>query len=197
MGRRTTRERSGRVRIIGGRWRGRRVSFPNIEGLRPTPDRVRETVFNWLSPYIQCARVLDLFAGSGILGLEALSRGASSVVAVESHRVAADQLRESGRQLEADGFEVVVMDVMSYLGATRRRPFDVIFVDPPHSAADYDAICAAVDAGGTAGRGALIYVEFSTPRAPAFSAPDRWTCHRSSRAGHLTYQLWRRVDGPD
>lgn len=197
MGQRASSERGGRVRIIGGRWRGRRVSFPGVDGLRPTPDRVRETLFNWLSPYLAGARVLDLFAGSGVLGLEALSRGASSVVAVESHRRVADQLRESGRQLAADGFEVVVMDVLSFLGTNRPGPFDVVFIDPPHAAADYDAICAALDAGGLAGGNAFVYLEFTNPRAAEFSAPARWTCHRSSRAGHLTYQLWRRAEGPD
>lgn len=173
------------------------MSFPDLDGLRPTPDRVRETLFNWLSPYLAGARVLDLFAGSGVLGLEALSRGASSVVAVESHRRVAEQLRESGRQLEADGFEVVVMDVLSFLGTARPGPFDVVFIDPPHTAADYDAICAALDAAGVLGGNALIYVEFSTPRAAVFSAPAHWTCHRSSRAGHLTYQLWRQAERPD
>lgn len=173
------------------------MSFPDVEGLRPTPDRVRETVFNWLSPYIPGARVLDLFAGSGILGFEALSRGASSVVAVESHRTVADGLRESARQLEADGLEVVVMDVMRYLGTTRLRPFDIVYIDPPHATADYDALCAALEAGGLAGGGAFIYLEFSTPRAATFTAPDQWSRHRSSRAGHLSYQLWRRAGGPD
>lgn len=193
MGRRT----SSRVRIIGGRWRGRRVSFPGVEGLRPTPDRVRETVFNWLAPYIDGARVLDLYAGSGILGFEALSRGALSVVAVESHRFVADRLRASCRELQAGRFEVVVMDAMHYLGVSPPRPFDIVFVDPPYAAADYDAICAALEAGGHLAPDALIHVELATNRASAFSAPDLWTCHRSSRAGQITYQLWRRSGGVD
>lgn len=197
MGRRTSKERCGRVRIIGGRWRGRRISFPDVEGLRPTPDRVRETVFNWLSPYLAGARVLDLFAGSGILGLEALSRGAASVVAVDSHRAVADRLRESGRQLEAGDLEVVVADAARFLDTTRTGPFDIIFMDPPHASADYDALCAALDAGDLARKHAFVYLEFSTSRVETFSPPARWTCHRSSRAGHLTYQLWRPADGPD
>lgn len=171
--------------------------FPDVEGLRPTPDRVRETVFNWLSPYIAGARVLDLYAGSGILGLEALSRGAASVVAVDNHRTAAEGLRDAGRQLEANGLEVVGMDVMSFLGATRPRPFDIVFIDPPHASADYEAVCAALDAGGLAAAGAFVYLEFSTPRAATFVPPDQWSRHRSSRAGHLSYQLWRRAGEPD
>lgn len=189
--------RHSRVRIIGGRWRGRRVSFPGVDGLRPTPDRVRETLFNWLSPYIAGARVLDLFAGSGVLGLEALSRGASRVTAVDSHRAIADQLRRSGQELEADGFEVVAMDAMRFLGAGRRETFDVVFIDPPYGSADYDELCAALDDGGLLARGAHIYLEFATDRASAFTPPDGWYRHRSSRAGRSTYELWRGADGPD
>lgn len=196
MGRPASSERAGRVRIIGGRWRGRRVSFPGSEGLRPSPDRVRETLFNWLAPYLPGARVLDLFAGSGILGLEALSRGAASVVAVEKYRRVADQLRESARELEADGLEVVVMDVMAFLRTTR-PPFDIIFADPPHAAADYESLFAALDASGLAGRSAFVYLEFATARSSTFATPDSWICHRTSRAGHLTYQLWRRPERSD
>lgn len=164
--------------------------------MRPSPDRVRETVFNWLAPYLPGARVLDLYAGSGILGLEALSRGASSVVAVEKHRRVADQLHESARELEADGLEVVVMDVMAFLRIPR-PPFDVIFADPPHATADYESLFAALDASGLAGPAAFVYLEFSTPRSSTLSTPDPWICHRTSRAGHLTYQLWRRGERPD
>lgn len=173
------------------------MSFPGVEGLRPTPDRVRETVFNWLAPYIDGTRVLDLYAGSGILGFEALSRGAASVLAVDSHRLVADRLRDTCRELQADGFEVVVMDAMRYLGASPAGPFDIAFVDPPYAAADYDAICAALEAGGHLAPQALIHVELATNRASTFSAPGRWTCHRSSRAGQITYQLWRRSGGAD
>jgi len=173
------------------------VTFPEIEGLRPTPDRVRETLFNWLAPHVAGARVLDLFAGSGILGLESLSRGAASVVAVESHAAIADHLRESGRQLDVHSLEVVTMEALRFLNTARLRPFDIVFIDPPHAAADYDALCSALDAGGLADAGAFIYLEFSTRRAAEFSAPGGWTRQRSSRAGHLTYQLWRRAGGPD
>jgi len=185
------RRRYGKVRIIAGDWRGRRIAFPEADGLRPTPDRVRETLFNWLSPSLPGARVLDLFAGSGILGFEALSRGAATVVAVESNRVAADCLRDSAQRLEAGGFEVVVADAMRFLDTTRLGPFDMIFIDPPHATADYDAICAAVAARGLAAPGGFVYLEFPSSRAEAFSAPEGWSRHRSSRGGHLTYELWR------
>ena len=173
------------------------MTFPEVESLRPTPDRVRETVFNWLAPYLAGARVLDLFAGSGILGLESLSRGASSVVAVENNPAVAEHLREWGRQLETNGLEVVTMDVMRFLGTTRLRPFHIVFIDPPHASTDYDALCEALEAGGLAVPGALVYLEVSTPRAADGSAPYGWSRHRSSRAGHLTYELWRRAGAPD
>jgi len=197
LGRRTSRTRYGRVRIIGGRWRGRRIAFPEVEGLRPTPDRARETLFNWLAPYLPGARVLDLYAGSGILGLEALSRGASSLVAVDSSRLVAAQLRESARQLGAEGLEVVAMDVPGFLNTAHRDPFDVVFLDPPYAGADYEGLCAALDAAGLVGPDGFVYLEFSTPRSSTFAAPDGWKRHRSSRAGHLTYQLWRPAGGPD
>lgn len=185
----------GRIRIIGGRWRGRRIAFPDVEGLRPTPDRVRETLFNWLAPYVAGARVLDLFAGSGILGLEALSRGAASLVAVESNRRVASWLRDAGTELMPAGFDVIVADATSFLNTPGKRFFDLIFLDPPHASADYDALCAALDQGSFMAEDALVYVEFSTPRASEFRPPVSWERYRSSRAGHLTFQLWRRAGG--
>lgn len=197
MGRRTSKTRYGRVRIIGGRWRGRRIAFPEAEGLRPTPDRARETLFNWLAPYLPGARVLDLYAGSGVLGLEALSRGASSLVAVDGSRLVAAQLRESGQQLGAEGLDVVAMDVPAFVNTARRDPFDVVFLDPPYAEADYEGLCAALDTSALVRPDGFVYLEFATPRASTFAAPDGWSRHRSSRVGHLTYQLWRPAGGPD
>ena len=187
------RGRRGGVRIIGGRWRGRRVRFPEVVGLRPTPDRARETLFNWLAPVLPGVHVLDLFAGSGILGLEALSRGAASVTAVESHRVAARQLRETARELNATDFEVVVADAMKFLSSTGARKFDVVFVDPPYAVTDYGKLTAAMDSSGMLSPNAWIYLEFTTSQASGFTAPVSWQQHRSSRAGQSTFQLWRRV----
>jgi 16S rRNA (guanine966-N2)-methyltransferase len=173
------------------------VAFPAVEGLRPTPDRVRETVFNWISPRIAGARVLDLFAGSGILGLEALSRGAASVVAVERHRLVAERLRDAARELDAGDFEVVATDVMSFLATARKAPFDIVFVDPPHGSADYVALCEALESSGLVAPDALIYLEFPKSRVSGFHPPAGWTRRRSSRAGHVIYQLWQRVAAPD
>ena len=117
------------LRIIGGRWRSRKLNFISAEGLRPTPDRVRETLFNWLQSYISDAHCLDLFAGSGALGLEALSRGASSVVFIEKHHAAAKQLEQNLDVLKAVN-TVENMSAENYL-ANAHQPFDIIFLDPP------------------------------------------------------------------
>src|SRR6267142_6647216 len=121
-----------RVRIIGGQWRSRIVKFPPAAQLRPTPDRVRETLFNWLGQRVDGLSCLDLFAGSGALGFEALSRGASRVVMVDSDRAIAAALRDSARELGAAGAEVVQRDALEFLGAGGEK-FDLAFVDPPYA----------------------------------------------------------------
>ena len=121
-----------RVRIIGGEWRSRLVRFPPSAELRPTPDRVRETLFNWLGQRLDGLDALDLFAGSGALGFEALSRGAARVVMVERDRRVADGLREAARELDARGADVVVGDALAFL-ARDTGSYDVVFVDPPYA----------------------------------------------------------------
>lgn len=118
------------VRIIAGRWRSRKISFPTTEGLRPTPDRLRETLFNWLMPVLPQARCLDLFAGSGALGFEALSRGAKEVVFVEKSRAVYEALQNSAKQLEATHAKIIQQDAFDYL-LTVKDSFDLIFLDPP------------------------------------------------------------------
>lgn len=185
---------NGRVRIIGGRWRGRRIEFPDVPGLRPTPDRVRETVFNWLAPYVAGARVLDLFAGSGALGFEALSRGAASVVAVDSDRRVGRALRAAAEQLEAGPFSVVSADAIAFLARPHAGPFDLVFLDPPHASQDYERYCSLVSADAVLAPAGMVYLELATPGTPDFSTPESWTLYRTARAGHLTYQLWQRTD---
>ena len=121
------------VRIIAGKWRSRKISFPNIEGLRPTPDRVKETIFNWLAPHIVDARCLDLFAGSGALGFEALSRGAAHVVSVEKDPKAVSYIKDNKCTLKADGLEIIQTDSLKLIEAPcASPPFDIAFVDPPY-----------------------------------------------------------------
>lgn len=177
----------GKLRIIGGRWRGRRLSVAQAEGLRPTPDRVRETLFNWLQPYIAGASCLDLFAGTGALCLEALSRGAGRVVMVEKAAHVVERLREHIKMLAADNATVVLADAAEYL---QRAPhaFDIIFLDPPFKS-DLIARCAElVEAHGWIKPGGLIYVE-APSRITALPLPASWEIIRSKEAGQVGYHL--------
>ena len=137
---------AGSVRIIGGRWRGTRLPVVDADGLRPTSDRVRETLFNWLQPVLRGARVLDLFAGSGALGFEAVSRGAGSAVLVERDARLAAMLRDSLARLDAGGqVEVAQSDALAWLrGPAPKQRFDVVFVDPPFAAALWPAVLEAL-----------------------------------------------------
>ena len=151
---------ANQVRIIGGRHRGRRLNFVPGPGLRPTPDRVRETLFNWLQVHIRGARCLDLFAGSGVLGLEALSRGATFVLAVEQHRPAARRLRENIELLhEARSARVLHEDALRLLKAPPEAPFDIAFLDPPFADGLLPTACEQLEHNGWLSADALIYLE--------------------------------------
>src|SRR5688572_576235 len=172
-----------RVRIIAGKWRSRIVRFPAAAQLRPTPDRVRETLFNWLGQSLDGLECLDLFAGSGALGFEALSRGAKRVVMVESDRKVAAGLRESARELGADELEVVNAEALAWLaGATAR--FDVAFVDPPYASNLAKAALAALPP--RLNPGARVYAESSQP----LELPQPWRVLREDRAGAVRYALY-------
>lgn len=181
----------GRLRIIGGRWRGRRLDIAESEGLRPTPDRVRETLFNWLQPYIDGAQCLDLFAGTGALCLEALSRGAGRVVMVEKAPAVAEALRGHVKLLEAQNAEVVLADAAEYLNQPP-QPFDIIFLDPPFKS-DLIARCAElVEGRGWIKPGGLIYIE-APSQVEALSIPATWELLRSKKAGQVGYHLARKM----
>lgn len=179
----------GRVRIIGGQWRGRRLEFAAVPGLRPTPDRVRETVFNWLAPQLQGARVLDLFAGSGAFGLEALSRGAGEAVLVDADHRVVDSLRKQAATLQAEHLQVVHSDVSAYLAGPASR-FDVVFVDPPYGRGLLAPCCQALQQGGWLKPGAWVYLEAETALAEP-PLPAGWEWLRSKRAGQVGYHLAR------
>ena len=176
------RNRRNTVRIIGGRWRSRIVEFPDAEDLRPTPDRVRETLFNWLGQDLSGLTCLDLFAGSGALGFEALSRGAASVVMVEKDPAVLRALRENARKLDATNLTVVRGDALEFARESRAR-FDVVFVDPPYRLGLQNA-ALALARGLLNGRG-LAYVE----SASVFDAPPGWRVLRSARAGKVHFHL--------
>ncbi len=182
---------SGRLRIIGGRWRGRRLAFPAVAGLRPTPDRVRETLFNWLVAILPGARCLDLYAGSGALGLEALSRGAAAVTFVEKVGVAARALACHLQTLEAEGAgRVVRADVLAFLRRPA-EPCDIVFLDPPYGRGLVTPTCAALEAGPWLVPGAWIYLE-RREDDPDPEVPDTWCLHRQTRAGQVCAHLYRR-----
>jgi 16S rRNA (guanine966-N2)-methyltransferase len=186
---------SGRnsVRIIGGVWRGRRVHFPDMPDLRPTPDRVRETVFNWLQHSLQGTRCLDLFAGSGALGLEALSRGAADVVFVEQFPAASRTLQELLVRLGADGKgRVMEMGAARFL-RTPPKPFDIAFLDPPFGKDALAEYIPMLDSGGWLKVGGLVYLE-NERIAGAPPLPAHWELLKSKSAGEVGYHL-ARVNG--
>jgi 16S rRNA (guanine966-N2)-methyltransferase len=183
--------RPNELRIIGGQWRGRRIEFPDAEGLRPTADRVRETVFNWLQAYLPGARCLDLFAGSGAMGIEALSRGADAVVFVERERVVADTIRGNLNKLGAAA-RVVQADALRLL-AGPAEPFDIIFIDPPFNTDIIGRCCELLEQGGWLAPSAMVYIEQDRAKA-APAIPGNWAMHREARAGQVGFFLAKRQD---
>ncbi len=177
---------ANRVRIIGGVHRSRWLNFPSASGLRPTPDRVRETLFNWLGQDLTGTLCLDLFAGSGALGFEAASRGASSVVLVERDRTVADALRGNAATLRLDNVQIVQGDALEFLGSSS-TPFDVAFVDPPYARDDLDTVLARL--APRLAPGARVYVEAAVPLAPA----GGWEIVRQLTAGQVHAHLITRT----
>jgi 16S rRNA (guanine966-N2)-methyltransferase len=178
----------GRIRIIGGRLRGSRLEVPVAAGLRPTPDRMRETLFNWLMPWIEGARCLDLFAGTGALGIEAWSRLAAGVVFVERDASLSSALRANLQRLKVDA-EVVQGDALDWLRGSA-RPFDIVFVDPPFSDDRSHSSAELLEQSGWLAPHAVIYVESPGDQAPA--TPPSWRLWRESRVGAVRGALYRR-----
>jgi 16S rRNA (guanine966-N2)-methyltransferase len=172
----------GRVRIVGGEFRGRRIAVPARAGVRPTPDRVRETLFNWLGQRLDGAVCLDLFAGSGALGFEAASRGAARVVMVEQDREALAALRRSREQLRASAAEIAPGDAWSWLARGAER-FDVVFLDPPFGQNAGAALLERLPP--RLQPGARVYLEAARPAA----VPPPWRELKRARAGQVSYQL--------
>ena len=180
----------GKLRIVAGRLRGSRLAVPHKAGLRPTPDRVRETLFNWLMPVIEGARCLDLYAGTGALGIEALSRGARACTFVESDRALARDLAENLARLKVENARVIEADALAWM-AGRAEPFDVVFLDPPFDAVLWSASAERLESRGWLAGGASIYVE--SPADAALALPPTWMLHRESRAGTVRFALYRRA----
>ena len=194
---------TGSFRIIGGQWRSRRLNFPAIEGLRPTTDRVRETVFNWLNAEIQGAHVLDVFSGSGALGLEALSRGATSLLALEKDKQAAKALQSNSDMLTSGSQDTKLVniqhtDALTFLAhlkisASKKDSFDLVFLDPPFRKGLLEDTLDLLDQHPSLQKGALIYIE-REKELPSISIPSGWKRLKEKVAGQVLYQLFR-VDG--
>jgi 16S rRNA (guanine966-N2)-methyltransferase len=179
---------SGKVRIIGGEWRGRKLTVPDKQGLRPTPDRVRETVFNWLNWQIAASRCLDLFAGSGALGVEAASRGAKQVVLVEKDKEIAIGLRQQLAVFAAQKVEVIQADAIHWLKSTPATPFDIVFLDPPFQQNLLAPVCAALEQYGWLSKQAFIYLE-AERELTTLVLPENWEIYKQQRAGQVAYHL--------
>lgn len=183
------------LRIIAGQWRSRRLNFPDAEGLRPTPDRIRETLFNWLQDTIVQADCLDLFAGSGACGMEALSRGARHVTFVDSATVVTRAIRSNLELLKAQDYRVYCEDALGWLqrmtAAREGRQFDVVFLDPPFASDLLLRSVASLEQSGLLKPHCLIYLESAQPVAAAL-LPATWQQLKARRAGAVHYYLYRR-----
>ena len=197
-----TRTQAGRLRIVAGIWRSRLLDIADVEGLRPTSERVRETLFNWLAPRIHGARCLDLFAGTGALGLEAMSRGARSALFVERSPVAARQLRKNidvlvGAASAANQFgpegppttaDVVHGDALEFLRHATDKSFDIVFLDPPFAEDLLSETCRLLAEGALLEEGAVVYLELGRDQ-DAPTLPENWRVLKDKSAGNVRYML--------
>lgn len=181
---------SGQIRLIGGQWRGRKLPVTDSPGLRPTTDRVRETLFNWLAPYLVDAHCLDCFAGSGALGLESLSRYAASATLLEMERSVAQQLQKNLAALKAANGKVVNTNTLNYLNQTG-TPHNIVFVDPPFRKGLLDDTLNLLEHNGWLADDALIYVESEVENGTPL-VPASWQLHREKVAGQVAYRLYLR-----
>lgn len=191
--------RPNQLRIIAGQWRGRKLDFVSHDGLRPTTDRIRETLFNWLQPQIVGARVLDLCAGSGALGLEAASRGAADVVMLDDYLPTIEKIQEHCETLSANSINVIHQKAEQYLDDIENAPdsnavppFDVIFLDPPFASKLLQTLLPRVLSPKILSSSGTVYVE--SAKAQTIELPDGYDWHRHSIAGDVQFGLVKRID---
>ena len=185
----------GNCRIIGGKWRSRKIYFDDAEGLRPTTDRIRETVFNWLQPYIHQSCCLDLFAGSGVLGFEALSRGARDVIFIEKNTKTVKNIKQNISVLGTENADVQQHDALVWLqsaGLDERfnHRFDLVFLDPPFQSELLAKSSVFLDSSGCLADDAIIYVEHAVDAN--ILLPEHWFCLKEKKAGQVAYKLFEK-----
>ena len=183
---------SNKVKIIAGQWRGRNLPFPDIKGLRPTPVRVRETVFNWLQYDVIASRCLDLYAGSGALGMEAASRGAKAVVQVEDDAQVCRQLKQNAELVSASQVKIVQQDVFRYL-AGNAQMYDLVFLDPPFSKGYSVRAANWLEEKLWLANHAKIYIEVENT-LKLTGLPENWKKLKHKKAGEVAYYLFERMD---
>ncbi len=185
-------ETHSQLRVIGGQWRSRKLSFPTIEGLRPTPDRVRETLFNWLQNSVPGARCLDLFAGSGALGIESLSRGASHCSFIDINSASCKTLKENLTLLKCQDGSVVQSDTLQWVKVQTQNgnnsgQFDIVFLDPPFNKDFCQTLCQQLADSNLLSAGAYVYVESE----PGVELVTQWRLHREKLSGQVHYRLYQ------
>ncbi|WP_238376383.1 16S rRNA (guanine(966)-N(2))-methyltransferase RsmD [Marinagarivorans algicola] len=178
------------VKIIAGQWRGRVLRFPEVDGLRPTGNRIRETLFNWLAPSLPGSRCLDAFSGSGALGFEALSRGAASLTMLEPDRIANQHLHNNMKLLGASDCKIWAVRAEQWLAIPATESFDIVFIDPPFTLDLWPGVLTQLEQNGWLATNAYIYIE--TPKHYALHTPAHWQLQRSKQAGQVTFSLYQR-----
>ena len=178
------------VRIISGQWKGRKFPILKLDGLRPTPGHIRETLFNWLSPYILNARVLDCFSGSGALAIESLSRQAAFATLLECSSIAVRQLNANIGLLGAENSQVIKTDSLVWLKQKAIQPFDIIFIDPPFHKNLVSPCCQLISRNGYSHRDTLVYIETEF-RCPIIQEETDWCMLKEKHTKSIRYSLWR------
>lgn len=184
-------QKKNQLRIIGGEWRGRKLPFGTFEGLRPTPDSVRETLFNWLQPVIHGALCIDLYSGSGALGFEAISRGAASVTMLDKQNRITRQLQENAQTLKCTQANIFSQNALDYLAAPAIQPFNIAFIDPPYQQGMAEPSCRLLEENGWLAPGAMIYLEVEK-ELTTLPIPSNWEILRSKKTGHVSFHLLQR-----
>jgi len=184
----TGKSQPGRLRIVAGNWRSRLLDVADVPGLRPTSQRIRETLFNWLATRLPGTRCLDLFAGTGALGLEALSRGAREVVFIERAALAVATLQKNAAALEAVGATVLQMDAAAYLNRNHEAGFDIVFLDPPFGDDRLEELCRLLEQQHVLAPDALVYLEQDKSK-PEVELPQGWRTLKNKTAGNVRYML--------